>query len=123
MNSTETIDDAQATKRLADLLPQWTCVDQHLQRRFKTGGWKATLMLVNTIGHVAEAAWHHPDLKVSYDSVEIQLTTHDAGGLTNKDFELAQKIEALVTWQPGKDTQSSLTGIPDDPRYEYIKYD
>ena len=52
--------------RLKDELPQWYLEDGWIRRKYKTSGWKATLMVVNTVGHLAEAAWHHPDLTVSY---------------------------------------------------------
>ena len=79
-------------------------------------------MVVNTIGHLAEAAFHHPDLTVSYAFVVVKLMNHAAKGVTDKDFELARKIEDVIQWQPGKE-QGSLEGTPDDPRFKYIKYD
>ncbi|NOS88318.1 MAG: 4a-hydroxytetrahydrobiopterin dehydratase, partial [Methylococcaceae bacterium] len=77
---------------------------------------------VNTIGHLAEAAFHHPDLSVSYAFVVVKLMNHAAKGITDKDFELAAKIESVLMWQPAKEG-GALTGIPDDPRFKYIKYD
>ena len=110
-------------RRLAAELPLWRHEDGFLVRVYKTHGWKGTLMAVNAIGHLAEAAWHHPDLRVSYPAVEARLQTHDAGGITDRDFELARKIEDVVTWRPGLDG-GALEGTPgDDPRYAYIKYD
>ena len=79
-------------------------------------------MVVNTVGHLSEAAFHHPDLSVSYAFVIVKLMNHAAKGITNKDFELAAKIEETVMWQPGKE-QGALEGTPDDPRFKYIKYD
>jgi len=94
-----------------------------IRRKYKTSGWKATLMVVNTVGHLAEAAWHHPDLTVSYAFVIVKLCTHDAKGITEKDFELAKKIESVIAWQPAKEG-GALTGTPnDDVRFKYIKYD
>ncbi|MGH8550626.1 MAG: 4a-hydroxytetrahydrobiopterin dehydratase, partial [Methylococcales bacterium] len=81
-----------------------------------------TLMVVNTVGHLAEAAFHHPDLTVSYAFVIVKLMNHAAKGITNKDFELARKIEEVIMWQPAKEG-GSLEGTPDDPRFKYIKYD
>ena len=63
-------------------------------------------MVVNAIGHLCEAAWHHPDLLVSYPSVTVRLNTHDAGGVTEKDMELAQKIEEVVMWRPSPAARS-----------------
>jgi len=79
---------------------------------------KSTLMVVNTVGHLAESAFHHPDLAVSYAFVVVKLKNHAAKGITNKDFELAHKIEQVVMWQPGIEE-----GTPSDPRFKYIKYD
>ena len=61
---------------------------------------KATLIVVNTVGHLCEAAWHHPDMEVSYNKVRVKLQNHDAGGITDKDFELASKLDEVVLWQP-----------------------
>ncbi len=79
-------------------------------------------MVINTVGHLAEAAWHHPDIAASFNQVVVKLKNHHAKGITDKDFELAIKIEELVQWQPGKE-DGALTGTPDEPRHSYIKYD
>ena len=79
-------------------------------------------MVVNTVGHLAEAAWHHPDLTVSYAFVVVKLTNHAAKGVTNKDFALANKIEQVIQWNPGQ-SEPDLEGVPDDQRFAYIKYD
>jgi len=118
----ETYSEAEIQDRLAVELPHWYYEDGWIRRKYKTSGWKSTLMVVNTIGHLAEAAFHHPDLTVSYAFVIVKLVTHSAKGITNKDFELAQKIESVVAWQPGKEG-GALPGTPDDPRFKYIKYD
>ena len=60
------------TARLAEELPKWTLEDGWIRRKYKTSGWKGTLMVVNTVGHLAEAAWHHPDLTVSYAFVTVK---------------------------------------------------
>ncbi len=78
------------------MLPSWQRDGAAIVRVVETAGWKATLMVVNAIGFVAEAAWHHPDLVVGYGRVEIRLTSHDAGGLTPRDFDLAARIDALL---------------------------
>jgi 4a-hydroxytetrahydrobiopterin dehydratase len=109
--------------RLAAELPQWTYEDGWIRRKYKTSGWKSTLMVVNTVGHLAEAAWHHPDLTVSYAFVNVKLQNHAAKGITDKDFALARKIEDVVMWQPGLEQPAVLEGTPDDPRFKYLKYD
>jgi 4a-hydroxytetrahydrobiopterin dehydratase len=119
----EVYSEAEINERLAEELPRWTYQDGWIRRKYKTSGWKATLMVVNTVGHLAEAAWHHPDLTVSYAFVNVKLMNHAAKGVTAKDFELARKIEEVVMWQPGADADSALEGTPDDARFKYIKYD
>ena len=109
--------------RLKDELPNWVYEDGWIRRKYKTSGWKGTLMVVNTVGHLAEAAFHHPDLTVSYAFVIVKLVNHEAKGVTDKDFQLARKIEEVIMWQPGKEEGSALTGTPDDPRFKYMKYD
>jgi 4a-hydroxytetrahydrobiopterin dehydratase len=109
--------------RLAAELPHWRFENGWIRRKFKTHGWKGTLMVVNTVGHLAEAAWHHPDIAASYAFVEVKLMTHTAKGVTDKDFELARKIEEVVSWRPGKEG-GALEGTPEtDQRFAYIKYD
>ncbi|HEY6135510.1 MAG TPA: 4a-hydroxytetrahydrobiopterin dehydratase [Rubrivivax sp.] len=109
--------------RLSAELPRWTFEDGWIRRKYKTSGWKATLMVVNTVGHLAEAAWHHPDLTVSYAFVNVKLMNHAAKGITDKDFALAAKIEEVLMWQPGTEAGNALEGTPDDPRFKYLKYD
>ena len=117
-----TYTDQEVEARLKRDLPHWSLGQGHIRRVYKTNGWKGTLMVVNAVGHLAEAAWHHPDIIASYPSVEVRLQTHDAGGITDKDFELARKIEDVIAWQPGKEG-GALDGTPADPRFAYIKYD
>ncbi len=121
-NHDEVYSDEEIELRLKDELPHWYYEKGWIRRKYKTGGWKATLMVVNTVGHLAEAAFHHPDLTVSYAFVIVKLVNHAAKGVTNKDFELAHKIEEVIMWQPGKQ-EGALEGTPNDPRFKYIKYD
>lgn len=110
-------------QKLESELPHWYFENGWIRRKFKTSGWKGTLMVVNTVGHLAEAAWHHPDLTVSYAFVIVKLCTHTAKGITDKDFTLARKIEDVIQWQPGTEG-GALEGTPnDDPRFKYLKYD
>lgn len=117
----EPISSDQITEQLRLQLPTWQYLEGKLFRRYKTAGWKSTLMIVNLVGHYAEAGWHHPDLEVSYDSVAVNLVTHSAGGVTQKDFELATKIEESVLWRP--EESSALDGVPDDARFAYVTHD
>ena len=115
MGKETTYEPAEIERRLADL-PHWRFAEGALQRTYKTSGWRATLMVVITIGHLCEAAWHHPDLVVGYDSVTVKLSTHSAKGITDKDFALAGKIEDVVAWQPGTEG-GPLTGPPASQAY------
>jgi len=117
-----TYTDEEVEAKLKAELPHWYLENGWIRRKYKTSGWKSTLMVVNTIGHLAEAGFHHPDMTMSYAFVIVKLTNHAAKGITDKDFELAKKFEEVVMWQPGLDG-GSLIGTPDDARFKYIKYD
>ena len=91
-------------------LPNWELRDGWIRRSFKTPGWPHTLMLVNAIGYRAEAAFHHPDLAVSWALVIVKLQTHSAKGITVYDFALAKDIEGLAIWFP--DEASPFEGFP-----------
>jgi 4a-hydroxytetrahydrobiopterin dehydratase len=118
----KTYTGSEVLERLKRELPHWSFLNGHIVRRYKTSGWKSALMVVNTVGHLSEAAWHHPDLRLAYGWVEVQLQTHSANGITDKDFALAKKIEEVVCWQPAKEG-AGLEGTPTDPKYAYIKYE
>lgn len=120
--SIRTYSEAEVTTRLAAELPRWRLEGGSIRRTYRTAGWKGSLLVVATIGHLAEAAWHHPEILVSYASVEVRLDTHDAKGITDKDFALAAKIEEVLGWQPGKDG-GPLEGTPLDPRHAYIRHE
>ncbi len=112
-------DETQIAERLG-ALPGWYYEDGWIRRVYKTDGWRVTLMLVNAVGFYAEVANHHPDLSVTYARVVVKLTTHSAGGITDKDFALARQIEDAALWRPSE--ESALSGTPDkfvrggDPR-------
>ncbi len=91
-------------------LPGWEIRDGWLRRQYKTPGFPHTIMLVNTIGYLAEAAWHHPDLSVGYAHVTVKLQTHRVRAIASNDIALARKIHETVTWKPGDD--SPLDGFP-----------
>ena len=115
--------EKEVRERLERDLPRWQLDDGCIVRKYRTEGWKGALMVANTVAHLAEAAWHHPDLVVTYGGVEVRLHSHDAKGITARDFELARRIEEVIHWQPAREG-GSLTGTPtDDPRFSYIVYD
>jgi 4a-hydroxytetrahydrobiopterin dehydratase len=101
-------------------LAAWGYDGAALVREYETGGWRATVMLVNAIAHICEQAWHHPDLLVSYNKLTVRLNTHDVNGVSMRDIECAERIEAFVSWKPG--TNSALEGVPNqDERFTYVK--
>ena len=114
----KTYSDPEIAKHL-EALPGWFYEDGWIRRVYKTDGWPTTLMLVSTVGYLSEAAYHHPDLTVTWGRVIVKLQNHAAGGITDKDFELARKIEDHVLWKPQGGT---LEGTPNkwvrsgDPR-------
>ena len=118
-----TYSEEEIKARLGRELPRWYFENGWIRRKYKTHSWKSTLMVINTVGHLAEAAWHHPDITASYAWVEVRLMNHAAKGITDKDFALAKKIEEVIQWQPGKEG-GPLEGTPgSDQRFAYVKYD
>lgn len=91
-------------------LPGWEIRDDWLRRTFKTPGWPHTMMLVATIGYLAEAAWHHPDLSVGYAQVTVKLQTHRVRAITHSDVDLARRIHEVALWKPAE--ESALEGFP-----------
>jgi 4a-hydroxytetrahydrobiopterin dehydratase len=103
--------EAEITAKIAELgLAGWYLEEGWLRRKYNTDGWPATLMLTNTIGYLCEAAWHHADLAITWGKLWVKLKTHSAGGITDKDFALARKIEEVVLWRPEKG--GPLEGTP-----------
>jgi 4a-hydroxytetrahydrobiopterin dehydratase len=100
MRSHEPLFDGAALEARLASIPGWTSADGWLRREYRTDGWRTTMLVVNAIAFVAEAGNHHPDLEVHWGSVLVQLQTHSAGGITEKDFQIAERIEATVGWQP-----------------------
>jgi 4a-hydroxytetrahydrobiopterin dehydratase len=81
-------------------LTEWYLEEGWLRRKYTTDGWPTTLMLTNAIGFLCEAAYHHADLAITWGKLWVKLQTHSAGGITDKDFALAKKIEEVVLWRP-----------------------
>ena len=113
-----TYSEAEVQEKLKEL-PGWYFEDGWIRRVYKTDGWQTTMQLVNLLGYCAEAAYHHPDLSVTWGRVIVKLQNHAAGGITDKDFELARKYEEAVLWRP---QGGALEGTPNkwvrsgDPR-------
>lgn len=88
------LSDAQIQEAIAKL-SGWTLTGKQIQSIRKFKDFVEAIAFVNKLVAPAEAAGHHPDIEISYNKVTISLTTHDAGGLTEKDFTLAQEISSL----------------------------
>ena len=78
-------------------VPQWQQSEQTITRTFKFKNFVEAIAFVDRLVEPAEAAGHHPDLSISYNKVVVSLTSHDAGGLTDKDFSLAQTISNIAS--------------------------
>jgi 4a-hydroxytetrahydrobiopterin dehydratase len=84
-------------ERLKALKLKWQVVDgQKLRHVFDFDTFPAAMDFVNQVADVAETADHHPDIHIHYNKVILELWTHSVSGLSDKDFELAKKIEELV---------------------------
>jgi 4a-hydroxytetrahydrobiopterin dehydratase len=87
---TETEIDRQLTT-----LPEWTIEDKQLRRTFQFENFVKAVAFINSLVEPSEKLAHHPDLLINYNRVTVSLTTHDAGGLTQQDFDLAKIISEL----------------------------
>jgi 4a-hydroxytetrahydrobiopterin dehydratase len=85
---------------LGATLPAWRHEHGHITRSYATGDWQRAMALANAIGFLAEAAWHHPEIHLSWGRVTVRLRTHEPDGVTERDFALARRIEELATWRP-----------------------
>lgn len=118
MTAKPVLEDQVIARRLAQEIPAWRHEGGALRRRYAVNGFKSAMLAANAIGHLAEAAWHHPDIAISWGKVEVALWSHDAGGVTERDMALARRIEDVVAWRPAPDDH--LEGAPDDPQHAYV---
>jgi 4a-hydroxytetrahydrobiopterin dehydratase len=77
-------------------LEGWTQTGDEISRTFALRSFPAALAFASAVGHLAERADHHPDILIRYRQVTLTLSTHSAGGLTEKDFDLAAEIDAIA---------------------------
>ena len=84
--------------KLSTQLEGWEVVnDHHIRKEFRFADFKETQAFVNKVGDLAEQQWHHPDVCFGWGRAEITIWTHKIDGLTESDFILAAKIDALIT--------------------------
>jgi pterin-4a-carbinolamine dehydratase len=107
MAKDQALSESEIRDRLGGI-PGWSLEDGTLRRTYKTDGWRGSMLVANAIAFICEAADHHADLTVSWPAVRVALSTHSAGGITAKDFEVAGLIEKQVSWKPA--AGSALTG-------------
>jgi 4a-hydroxytetrahydrobiopterin dehydratase len=86
---------AEAIAAALPSVPGWTLDENELVRSFARGDFNGSIAFVNAIAAAANAADHHPDIAISWGDVMVRLSSHDAGGLTDRDFALARTIDAL----------------------------
>ena len=82
-------------------VPNWAETGESIQRTVALKNFLESMALVNRIAAEAERVNHHPDILIRYNKVTLTLSTHDAGGLTSKDFDLARTIDTLVATKAG----------------------
>lgn len=76
-------------------LPGWSIRNGMLVKTYKHESFPEAIVFVNAVAHLAELANHHPDIDVRYTNITLSLITHDQGGLTERDVELARQVEGI----------------------------
>ncbi len=77
-------------------LSAWTRRADEIRKEFKFGDFKQAMAFVNRVAEAANAADHHPDIDIRYNKVTMTLSTHSEGGITDKDIDMASKIDAAA---------------------------
>lgn len=97
----------QQIRRHLKTVPNWSKRAQKIHRTFEFAGFLASMAFVNRIARRAQKLNHHPDIDIRFNQVTLQLTTHDTGGLTEKDFVLARQSDANCSKLAGAGPQRS----------------
>lgn len=84
--------------------PEWEIEKNSITRSFEFEEFMDGIDFVNNVGEIAEEAQHYPDITIKYTKVTLKLTTHDVGGVTELDIELAQRVDNLVDWCGSRDS-------------------
>lgn len=82
-------------KNKLEALDNWLFVNDALEKKYIFKDFKTALAFLNSVGLIAEKLHHHPEIHNLYNKVQLRLNTHDVGGVTEKDFELATAIDAI----------------------------
>ncbi len=88
--------NASQIKTALQSVPDWKKKGSTITRTFQFKDFPMAIEFVNAVAKLAEKAWHHPDIDIRWNKVTLTLTTHDAGGLTEKDFKLAKQFDRLA---------------------------
>lgn len=75
---------------------EWSGVGGQIQRTYQFGDFAGSMAFVNKVAEYAERVQHHPDILIRYNRVTLTVSTHDAGGITQKDFDLAEEADRLA---------------------------
>jgi 4a-hydroxytetrahydrobiopterin dehydratase len=90
-----TLSEAEVEARLG-AISDWARQGDEIRKTFQLASFPAAIAFVTQVGFLAEAAGHHPDIDIRWRNVTLALTTHDAGGLTQNDFDLAAQIDEIL---------------------------
>lgn len=96
MSAPQPLADDAVTRGLAALLG-WKRDGDAIERTYDRGDFNGSIAFVNAIAAAANAADHHPDLAIAWNSVTVRLSSHDAGGITERDLRLAAQIDAMAS--------------------------
>ncbi len=88
--------ESQDIKAWLKKLPEWEHEKKHIERTFEFDDFSQAIDFVNSVAEIAEDEDHHPEVDIRYNKVRLQLSTHAEGGLTDRDFAVAQKIDNLA---------------------------
>jgi len=80
--------------------PDWSLTGGKIARTFGFEDFAAAMQFVDRVAELAERMQHHPDIMIRYNKVTLTITTHDAGGITEKDIAFARDVDALIDAQP-----------------------
>jgi 4a-hydroxytetrahydrobiopterin dehydratase len=96
MTTASKLSDSQVESALQGV-PEWSLVSEAIQRTYQFKSFVDSMKFVSKVAKAAEADQHHPDILIRYNKVTLTLSTHDAGGITLKDFALAAKCDGFVS--------------------------
>ncbi|MDX2147494.1 MAG: 4a-hydroxytetrahydrobiopterin dehydratase [Planctomycetota bacterium] len=91
----EKLSEEEIEQRMQDVA-EWSVVGDGIQRTYHFRDFVQSIAFVRRVADAAEVAQHHPDILIRYNKVTLSLSTHDAGGITDKDFALARKVDSFA---------------------------